>query len=61
MYTTQWGKSEHSAVVTMVGDEGGLRERLAQAVERFGYQVISDLPLIARRRARERATGSIPS
>lgn len=53
MYTTQWGKSEHSAVVTMVGDEGGLRERLAQAVERFGYQVISDLPLIARRRARD--------
>ncbi|MER3427450.1 MAG: hypothetical protein C4334_04995 [Pyrinomonas sp.] len=35
----------------MTGDEEDLRARLAQAIERFGYQVISDLPLIARRRA----------
>jgi hypothetical protein len=49
MSTTE---SDHSVILTLPGGPESLRPRLADALERLGYKIITEEPLYARRRAR---------
>lgn len=40
---------EFHLTLTLAGDAGSVRERLSSAVEKFGYRIVSDDPLVARR------------
>ena len=46
------GEGDQTVTLTLAGDAESLRPRLARALERLGYHVLSDQPLMARRRAR---------
>ena len=42
---------DHDLIITIPGDTESLRARLPQALERLGYKVISEQPLLAKRAA----------
>ena len=46
------GDSDHSVTLTIAGEAENLRPRLVRALERLGYTVTSEQPILARRGAR---------
>lgn len=50
-YLTMTGTGDHTVTVTLSGDAESLRPRLVRAVERLGYTVTSEQPILARRGA----------
>jgi ribosomal protein L40E len=49
------GDSDHSVTLTIAGEAENLRPRLVRALERLGYTVTSEQPILARRGARRGA------